>query len=137
MIKLTREQFETVKRRTNPEVFTENQISSYVINYSSLLQKSETDELDEFEKSQLDSFDQEMHSFIMIQVIDSPKEDSLQKGLTYTNLYIREPQVETIEEIIKSEDKEDETISKLVFRDTELNKSLNRVGQELVFEKSE
>lgn len=131
MVRLTQDQFEDLKRRVSPEVFTEDQISSYVINYTNLLQKSESDELDEVEKVQLDSFDHEMHSFQMIQVISSPKEDSLQKGLIYTNLYIREPQVEKVQEIIKSEDKEDVTVEKTVFLDTKLNRDLNRVGQEL------
>lgn len=132
MIRLTREQFETLKRRENPEVFTSEQISNWIIDYSEMLQKAELSELDEVEKAAVDKFNDEFKSFTKVTVIDLPAEDSLQKGLIYTDFYIREQQIKWDDDvIIKSEDGKDiiEKAKSGVYTDTEFNRKMGRVGQ--------
>lgn len=131
MIRLTQEQFETLKRRENPEVFTESQISKWIVDYTDLITKSITDELDEKEKALVNEFDNEFKSFTRIQVISSPKEDELQKGLKYDDFYIREQQIIWDEPIVKSVDGKEELVQAKTgtFADTDHNRKLNRVGE--------
>ena len=131
MIQLTQDQFDYLKHSQNPEIFTENQISNWIIDYTELLQKAELDELNDIEKAEVNQFNDEFKSFTKIQVVSSPKEDDLNKGLVYTNYYIREQQIKWDEDIVKSEDGK-ETIEKAksgVYLDSALNRSLNRVGE--------
>lgn len=131
MIRLSEQQFETLKRRENPEVFTENQISSWITNYADLITKSTTDELDESEKALINEFDNEFKSFTRIQVISNPKPGELQKSLKYDEFYIREQQIIWDDPIVKSIDGKEvtEQAKTGIFANTDHNRKLNRVGQ--------
>jgi len=137
MIQLTEQQFETLKRRENPEVLSEEQISNWILDAAEKLQKADLGEADAIEKAEVEEFNNEFKSFTKIQVISSPKEGELNKGLRYDNFYIRERQVEWSEEIQKGEDGEpllddnNEIIKARsgVYTDTAENRKLGRVGQ--------
>lgn len=131
MIKLTSEQFEEIKRLQEPEVFTEAQMNAWVEGLKDTLVKAEVDELDEQEKAVVDEFNHEFTSFVKIQVISTPSESELSKGLKYDNFFIREKQVEWSDEIQKSEDGTEEKARTGIYLDTKLNREMNRVG--LVF----
>lgn len=102
MIKITSEQFEELKRLQEPEVFTEAQMGAWVEGLKDTLTKAEVDELDELEKAVVDEFNHEFTSFVKVQVISTPSESELSKGLKYENFFMREKQVEWIEKGNKS-----------------------------------
>jgi hypothetical protein len=140
MIKITSEQFEELKRLHSPEVFTEAQMNAWVEGLKDTLVKAEVDELDEQEKAVVDEFNHEFTSFVKVQVISTPSDSDLSKGLKYDNFFMREKQVEWTDDIQKSEDGEDKVMGRTgTYLDTKLNRDMNRVG--LVFggsiEKSE
>jgi glutathione peroxidase-family protein len=93
MLRITRDEFNRFVKYNNPEVFTENQINSWVMNMSETLQKAETDELNDIEKSEVQQFNDEFSSFMCIEVVGR-SEDILQKGLQYDRYYVREQQIE-------------------------------------------
>lgn len=133
MIQITHEQFETLIRRENPEVFTSEQMSSWIESQKEVLLKSEVSELNDIEKSQVDEFNQEFKSFVKVTVITTPSDENLSKGLQYTDFFIRERQVEwkEVDNIIKSVDGGEDTIKKSregIYTNTALNQKLGRVG---------
>lgn len=97
MIRITSEQFEELKRLQEPEVFTEAQMGAWVEGLKDTLVKAEVDELDEVEKAVVNDFNHEFTSFVKVQVISTPSESELSKGLKYENFFMREKQVEWIE----------------------------------------
>ena len=129
MIRITKQEFDTFKRRKNPEVFTEKQINSWILAHQETLQKSEADELNDIEKAEVQAFNDEFASFMKVEVVGL-SDDLLSKGLKYETFYVREQQVEWNNEIIKSEDGKDETIVKGVYKDTHQNRKMDRVGKE-------
>jgi len=137
MIRLTEEQFGDLKRRENPEVFTEEQISNWIIDVAEKLTKADLGEADPIEKAEADEFNEEFKQFTRIQIIKAPKSEDLTKSLQYETLYIRERQIEFFDEIQKGEDGEplkgdDGEIIKArggVYTDTAYNRKKGRVGQ--------
>lgn len=132
-MKLTEAQFETLKRRENPEVYTTEQMNQWIEGLKDTLVKAEVGELDEVEKAEVDLFNEEFKSFTKVTVISSPKSEELIKGLRYTDFYIREQQVEwtEVDNIIKSEDGGEDTIEKGregIYKPTATNTKLGRVG---------
>lgn len=133
MVKLTAQQFETLKRRENPEVYTTDQMNQWIESAKETLIKAEVDELNEIEKAEVDLFNEEFRSFIKVTVISSPEKDELSKGLKYTDYFIREQQVDwtEVDNIIKSEDGGEDQIEKSregTYTNTALNQKLGRVG---------
>jgi hypothetical protein len=129
MLQLTNQQFEDLKRRYNPEVYTEEQLNRLVYPAAEAISKAENKE-DELIKAGIDELNEEISSLTQIQVV-SPGE-GLSKGLKYETLYIREQQVEwDADEIVKSEDGKDEIIKARggVYKDTAYNRKQGRVGQ--------
>ncbi len=130
MIRITGEQFEDLKRRMNPEVFTEAQINNWVQDVSEKLQKSDLGSADSIEKAEADQFKEEFSSFIKVQVVRPPEKDDLSKGLKYETYFLREQQIEWENEIQKSEDGDEIIKARAgVYKDTALNGKLGRVGQ--------
>jgi len=128
---ITHAQFETLIRRENPEVYTEEQMNSWIESQKEVLIKSEVDELNELEKAAVDEFNSEFPTFVKVTVITSPSDENLFKGLQYTNFYIREKQVEWKEvDIIKSIDGVDEIEKSRegTYTNTAHNMKLGRVG---------
>jgi len=133
MITLRSEQFEDLKRRHDVEVFTQANVNNLIEDRKEVVMKSDRgEELDDFEKAELDEFKTEFTSLTPIQVIRSEEEGSLTKGLQYDRYFIREKQVEfDADEVIKSEDGKDEIVKARggVYKDTAMNRKLGRVGQ--------
>jgi len=136
MIRITKQEFDTFKRRKDPEVFTEAQINSWVLAHQETIQKSEVDELNDIEKAEVQAFNDEFSSFMKVEVVGL-SDDLLRKGLKYETFYVREQQVEWNNEIIKSEDGKDETIVKGVYKDTHQNRKAGRVGSQYGGKKAE
>src|SRR5574343_149930 len=105
MFKLTNQEWETFKRRHNPEIFTKSMMDSWIEGIKEDLIKAETGEtLDEPTTKLVNNFREELQSFQKVTVIKNPENNSLHKGLVYDTYYIRPQQVEWLEqEIIKSE----------------------------------
>lgn len=136
--RITKAQFDELVRRENPEVYTEQQISNWIIDASELLNKSELDEMNEVEKAEVKNFADEFKSFTKITVVSEPETGSLNKGMNYTTLFIRERQVEFSDEIMKGENGEEIGKSRYgVYTDTEFNRKMGRVGGKFLVEKSE
>jgi hypothetical protein len=127
MIRITKQDFDTFCRRKDPEVFTEKQINSWILSQQELLQKSETDELNDIEKSEVSAFNDEFSSFMKVEVV-STSDDILTKSLKYDTYYVREQQIDwdmekgDNDELIKS--------SHGKYKDTAHNRKMGRVGQE-------
>lgn len=129
MLQLTVQQFEDLKRRYNPEVYTEEQLNRLVYPAAEAISKAENKE-DEIIKAGIDELNEEISSLTQIQVV-SPGE-GLSKGLKYETLYIREQQVSwDADEIIKGEDGKEEIVKARggVYKDTAYNRKKGRVGQ--------
>ena len=134
MIRVSAQDFETFKRRRDPEVFTQKQIDNWVTGLSELIIKSDNEELNDIEKATLDEFNAEFNSFMKVEVVKR-SEDLLSKGLEYEVFFVREKQVEWVDvDITKSIDGEEMIDRTRVarFLDTPLNRKLNRVGEDLV-----
>lgn len=131
MFRLTKQEFETFKRRNDPEVFTKAQMDSWIEDVKEDFIKGEISELDEPTTKLVEEFKAEIGSFIHVQVIGEGL-DPLMKGLSYSEFYLRPKQVEwTEEDITKSIDGKD-VIEKSrygTYTNTSLNRKLGRVGQ--------
>ena len=132
-MKLSEQQFETLKRRENPEVYTAEQMGNWIEGLKETLIKGDSGEANDIEKAEIDLFNEEFKSFVKVTVISSPKENELTKGLKYNDFYIREQQVEwtEVDNIVKSEDGAEDTIEKSregIYTNTPLNRKLGRVG---------
>lgn len=130
---ITHEQFQTLIRRENPEVYTESQMSDWIESQKETLLKAEVSELNDIEKAAVDEFNNEFRTFVKVTVITSPSDENLSKGLQYTDFYMRERQVEwkEVDNIIKSVDGGEDTIEKGregIYTNTAHNMKLGRVG---------
>lgn len=132
MFKLTNQEWETFKRRHNPEVFTKAMMDSWIEGIKEDLIKAETGEtLDEPTTKLVNNFREELQSFQKVTVIKNPENNSLNKGLVYDTYYIRPQQVEWLEQdITKGETQEIEKSRYGKYKNTELNRKLGRVGVE-------
>lgn len=132
MFTLTQSEWETFKRRYNPEVFTKSMIDNWIEDVKEELIKSESgDKLDEPTENLVKGFKEELASFQKVIILSNPENNSLQKGLIRTEYFIRPQQVEWLEEeIIKGEDNEIEKSRYGRYTNTELNRKLGRVGVE-------
>ena len=131
MFKLTRPEWETFKRRHNPEVFTKSMMDNWIEGIKEDLIKAETgEELDEPTTKLVTNFREELQSFQKVTVINS-ENTTLNKGLIYEEYYIRPQQVEWFEnDITKSETVDIEKSRYGKYMNTELNRKLGRVGVE-------
>ena len=122
---MTKEDFNNHVGFNGLEVFTEKQVLEYANAYKSLLNKSQSDELNDSQKEFLKTAKLELQHLKPVVVVEQ-KEGRIVKSLFYT----QEKQVEYSDTIEKSEN--GENIQKGVFIDTELNRELGRVGQEFM-----
>lgn len=120
---MTKEAFEVAAKDNNWEVFTENQIKNYAIHMANLLAKAQRDDLSEQENKNLKIGQAEIESFQSIKVVENVKGHIIKSMVWYSP-----KQVELTDTLEKSEN--GETIQKGIFLDTELNRKLDRVGQE-------
>jgi hypothetical protein len=134
MIRITKQDFDAFVRRHNPECFTEKQINQWVLANQELIQKSETDELNDIEKSEVKRFEDEFSSFTKVEVV-SASQDILSKGIQYDTYYIREQQIEW--DMEKGENDEIVKSSHGRYKDTPHNRKMGRVGQEFGHAKKE
>ena len=132
MFRLTQSEWETFKRRHEPEVFTKAMMEGWIEDIKEDLMKAESGEqLDEPTTNLVNNFKEELQSFQKVTVIRNAEENSLSKGLIYEEYYIRPQQVEWIEnDITKSETGEIEKSRYGKYKNTELNRKLGRVGVE-------
>jgi hypothetical protein len=134
MIRITKQDFDAFVRRHNPECFTEKQINQWVLANQELIQKSETDELNDIEKSEVKRFEDEFSSFTKVEVV-SASQDILSKGIQYDTYYIREQQIEW--DMEKGENEEIIKSSHGRYKDTPHNRKMGRVGAEFGHKKEE
>lgn len=132
MFRLTQSEWETFKRRHEPEVFTKAMMEGWIEDIKEDLIKAETGEqLDEPTTTLVNNFKEELQSFQKVTVIRNPENNSLQKGLLYDEYYIRPQQVEWLEnDVTKSETVDIEKSRYGKYKNTELNRKLGRVGVE-------
>ena len=103
-MKITRQQYETLIRRENPEVFTETEMQDWIIKSIDVINKGDMGELSESEKLDAEKFGSQYKSFVKVIVIDAPLPGDLNKGMKYTNLYMRPRIVDSIEKSIKTDE---------------------------------
>lgn len=136
MITLTHLELEKVKKE-GMEVFTQEQYNRFLEANMEVLQKGESNTLDELEKAEYEELKEEIKSFAEALVYSPSKESEFR--LEKSIFYIRPKQVEWDEsELIKGEDGEEiEKARSGRYTDTPLNRKMGRVGQKYGQKKEE
>jgi len=126
-INLTREELDKLVKSQGLEVYTQEQFKGFVMGNEELLIKGETTELDDLEKSEYNTLQEEIRSFSPVEVYNVAENTAnrIEKSI----LFVRQKQVEWSEDIVKSESGEDEKVKKGIYVDTILNRKLDRVGK--------
>lgn len=126
-INLTKEELDKLVKSQGLEVYTQEQFKGFVMGNEELLIKGETTELDDLEKSEYTTLQEEIRSFSPVEVynIKENTASSIEKSI----VFVRQKQVEWSEDIVKSESGEDEKVKKGIYVDTILNRKLDRVGK--------
>jgi len=126
-INLTKEELDKLVKSQGLEVYTQEQFKGFVMGNEELLIKGETTELDDLEKSEYNTLQEEIRSFSPVEVYNVAENTAnrIEKSI----LFVRQKQVEWSEDIVKSESGEDEKVKKGVYVDTILNRKLDRVGK--------
>lgn len=122
---LTKAEFDELKKDQNWEVFTENQIKNYTIHVANLIAKSQKNELSEQENKNLTIGKAEISSFQSIKIVEN-----INGHIVKSMVWVTPKQIEFTDTLEKSEN--GEAIQKGIFLDTDLNRKLGRVGQELI-----
>lgn len=114
---ITHSEFEKSCKLFGYETFSDKQMEAYIQDAKSLIEKSEKEELNDIEKSQLDEFNVNCASLKQINVVN----DDLTKSL----IYFRPAQ------IIWDKDENGEIMKSRAgtYKDTPQNRKLGRVGQ--------
>lgn len=126
-INLTKDELNKLVERNGLEVYPQEQFNAYIEANKELLIKGETSDLDDIEKSEYTTLQEEIRSFSKVEVYS--KAENSQTRIEKSICYVRPKQVEWSEEIQKSESGEDEKVKTGVYTDTVLNRNLDRVGK--------
>lgn len=126
-LSFTRTEYENIKKSKELDEFSPAQFNKWINSNEDLFMKGESGEFDnDLQKSEYNTLQNELAAFAKVEVWEEDKQSTIVKS----EFYIREKQVDFTEEISKSENSEDETITKGIYRDTALNRKLERVGAE-------
>ena len=127
MLSFTRTEYENIKKSKELDEFLPEQFSKWIKLNEDLFMKGESGEFDdEIQKSDYNTLQNELSAFAKVEVWEEDKQSTIVKS----EYYIREKQVDFTDNIVKSDNDEDETIIKGAYRDTALNRKLERVGKE-------
>jgi hypothetical protein len=127
MLEFTRTEYENLKKSKELDEFSPAQFHAWVNSNEDLFMKGESGEFDnDLQKSEYNTLQNELAAFVKVGVWEEDKQSTIVKS----EYFIREKQVDFANEITKSENGEDETITKGIYRDTALNRKLGRVGTE-------
>jgi hypothetical protein len=126
-LSFTRTEYENLKKSKELDEFSPAQFHAWINSNEDLFMKGESGEFDnDLQKSEYNTLQNELAAFAKVEVWEEDKQSTIVKS----EFYIREKQVDFTDEITKSENGEDETITKGIYRDTALNRKLGRVGTE-------
>lgn len=126
-LSFTRTEYENLKKSKELDEFSPAQFHAWINSNEDLFMKGESGEFDnDLQKSEYNTLQNELAAFAKVEVWEEDKQSTIVKS----EYFIREKQVDFANEIIKSENGEDETITKGIYRDTALNRKLGRVGAE-------
>lgn len=126
-LSFTRTEYENLKKSKELDEFSPAQFYTWINSNEDLFMKGESGEFDnDLQKSEYNTLQNELAAFAKVEVWEEDKQSTIVKS----EYFIREKQVDFTDEIIKSENGEDETITKGIYRDTALNRKLGRVGSE-------
>jgi hypothetical protein len=126
-LSFTRTEYENIKKSKELDEFSPAQFHAWVNSNEDLFMKGESGEFDnDLQKSEYNTLQNELAAFVKVGVWEEDKQSTIVKS----EYFIREKQVDFANEITKSENGEDETITKGIYRDTALNRKLGRVGTE-------
>lgn len=126
-LSFTRTEYENLKKSKELDEFSPAQFHAWINSNEDLFMKGESGEFDnDLQKSEYNTLQNELAAFAKVEVWEEDKQSTIVKS----EYFIREKQVDFANEIIKSENGEDETITKGIYRDTALNRKLGRVGTE-------
>jgi hypothetical protein len=127
MLEFTRTEYENIKKSKELDEFSPAQFHAWINSNEDLFMKGESGEFDnDLQKSEYNTLQNELAAFVKVGVWEEDKQSTIVKS----EYFIREKQVDFTDEITKSENGEDETIIKGIYRDTALNRKLGRVGTE-------
>ena len=126
-INLTKDELDKLVKSEGLEVYPQDQFAAYIEGNKELLIKGETSDLDDIEKSEYNTLQEEIKSFKRIEVYNLA--ENSQNRIEKSIVFVRPKQVEWSEEIQKSESGEEEKVKKGIYTDTVLNRNLNRVGK--------
>lgn len=126
-INLTKDELDKLVKSEGLEVYPQDQFAAYIEGNKELLIKGETSDLDEIEKSEYNTLQEEIKSFKRIEVYNLA--ENSQNRIEKSIVFVRPKQVEWSEEIQKSESGEDEKVKVGTYTDTVLNRTLDRVGK--------
>lgn len=127
MLEFTRTEYENLKKSKELDEFSPAQFHAWINSNEDLFMKGESGEFDnDLQKSEYNTLQNELAAFVKVGVWEEDKQSTIVKS----EFYIREKQVDFTDEITKSENGEDEIITKGIYRDTALNRKLGRVGTE-------
>lgn len=122
---ITKGEFDELNKVKNFDIFTPEQRKMALLNVAGLIKKGETQELTEDEQDLIKSITAELNNLTEYVIND------MNNGRTIkTKVYVQPKQVvwtDTLEKSITGE-----SIKKGIFLDTELNRKLNRVGDEII-----
>jgi hypothetical protein len=124
MLQISNKEFENkFKSNPNVEIFTKSYFDKYIEDNRELLVKADSnEELEDFEKSELNELQENIRSFAALEVYGrEPHQQNIHKSI----YYVREKQVDWD----VSEDGELMKARAGVYRDTAQNRKLGRVGQ--------
>jgi hypothetical protein len=126
-LSFTRTEYENIKKSKELDEFSPAQFHAWINSNEDLFMKGESGEFDnDLQKSEYNTLQNELAAFAKVEVWEEDKQSTIVKS----EYFIREKQVDFTDEITKSENGEDETITKGIYRDTALNRKLGRVGAE-------
>lgn len=126
-LSFTRTEYENIKKSKELDEFSPTQFHAWINSNEDLFMKGESGEFEnDLQKSEYNTLQNELAAFAKVEVWEEDKQSTIVKS----EFYIREKQVDFTQDIQKSENGEDETITKGIYRDTALNRKLGRVGAE-------
>lgn len=114
---ITRSDFEKACKLNNLEYFTSDQVESWFKDSKELIEKSQTEELNDIEKSQVDEFTATAPNLSLVSVLND--------DLTKSAMYVRPSQIDWD----KDENGDLMKAKSGTYLDTPENRKLGRVGQ--------
>jgi hypothetical protein len=131
---ISKKQHDKHVKKYSLEVVEKEHILGLIKENETLLEKSTQEELAETETFRIKEIEAELSSIIKSVVIEE-NPDKIEGGLLYSDVYTIEKSVEVKEnDIEKSFDEDGKEIAQdpiSVYRDTQMNRSLERVGEKV------